>query len=85
MNNYTILFILIIIQSCSWVTNNDEGEADVLARVDNSFLYKKDIFLINWYTNPKLYTLENLLLFPLIILLFKRISTLSIDPAFMAT
>ena len=43
MNNYTILLILIIIQSCSWVTNNNEGEADVLARVDNSFLYKKDI------------------------------------------
>ena len=43
MNNYTILLILIIIQSCSWVTNNNEEEADVLARVDNSFLYKKDI------------------------------------------
>ena len=43
MNNYTILLILIIIQSCSWVTNNNEGESDVLARVDNSFLYKKDI------------------------------------------
>ena len=43
MNNYTILFMLIIIQSCSWVTNNNDGEADVLARVDNSFLYKKDI------------------------------------------
>ena len=43
MNNYTILLILIIIQSCSWVTNNNEREADVLARVDNSFLYKKDI------------------------------------------
>ena len=43
MNNYTILFMLIIIQSCSWFTNNNDGEADVLARVDNSFLYKKDI------------------------------------------
>ena len=43
MNNYTILLILIIIQSCSWVTNNNEGETNVLARVDNSFLYKKDI------------------------------------------
>ena len=43
MNNYTILLILIIIQSCSWVTNNNEREDDVLARVDNSFLYKKDI------------------------------------------
>ena len=43
MNNYLILFVIILFQSCNWINNNVEENADVLARVGNATLYKKDI------------------------------------------
>ena len=43
MNNYLILFVIILFQSCNWINNNGEENADVLARVGNATLYKKDI------------------------------------------
>jgi len=43
MNNYLILFVIILFQSCNWINNNVDENADVLARVGNATLYKKDI------------------------------------------
>ena len=43
MNNYIILFFFILFQSCDWIHNGEEEDENVLARVGNSTLYKKDI------------------------------------------
>jgi len=43
MNNYIILFIVIFLQACNWMENNEEENKNILARVGNSTLYKKDI------------------------------------------
>ena len=43
MNNYIVLFFLIFILSCDWIQNGEEEDENVLARVGNSTLYKKDI------------------------------------------
>lgn len=43
MNNYIVLFFLIFILSCDWIQNGEGEDENVLARVGNSTLYKKDI------------------------------------------
>ena len=43
MNNYIILVIVIFLQGCNWMENNEEENKNILARVGNSTLYKKDI------------------------------------------
>jgi len=43
MNNHIILFIVVIFQACNWMENNEEENKNILARVGNSTLYKKDI------------------------------------------
>lgn len=43
MNNYLLLLFFIFFQSCDWINNGYEEEENVLARVGNSTLYKKDI------------------------------------------
>ena len=43
MNNYIIFFIIIFLQGCNWMENNEEENKNILARVGNSTLYKKDI------------------------------------------
>ena len=43
MNNYLVLFFVIFFQACNWMENNEEKNKNILARVGNSTLYKKDI------------------------------------------
>ena len=43
MNNYIILVVVIFLQGCNWMENNEEENKNILARVGNSTLYKKDI------------------------------------------
>ena len=43
MNNYLVLFFVIFFQACNWMENNEEKNKNILARVGNSTLYKKDL------------------------------------------
>ena len=43
MNNYLVLFFVVFFQACNWMENNEEKNKNILARVGNSTLYKKDI------------------------------------------
>ena len=38
MNNYIILVIVIFLQGCNWMENNEEENKNILARVGNSTL-----------------------------------------------
>jgi hypothetical protein len=43
MNNYIIIFVVVVLQSCDWISKDEGEDENVLARVGNSALYKKDI------------------------------------------
>tara|TARA_B100000902_G_scaffold399391_1_gene470018 strand:+ start:878 stop:1714 length:837 start_codon:yes stop_codon:yes gene_type:complete len=43
MNNYIIIFFVVVLQSCDWISKDEGEDENVLARVGNSALYKKDI------------------------------------------
>ena len=43
MNRLFVLFLFLLLKSCTWISNQNNTEENILARVGNKILYHKDI------------------------------------------